>query len=72
MSLEPGPLLASLLVSSIGFVLLAYGRKMSRPPHVLTGIVLLVYPYFVPSAWITMVIGGFLLLLLWLAVRQGF
>ena len=49
-------LLACLLVSSVGFVLLVYGKKMSRPPQLGVGILLLVFPYFVSGAiWILLI-----------------
>jgi hypothetical protein len=72
MSFDAPTLLAGLLVSSIGFVLLSYGKKMSRPPQLITGLVLLVYPYFVPGAILTLVIGAVLLGLLWFALKQGY
>jgi len=71
MNLDATSLLTSLLVSSVGFVLLTYGRRMSRPPHLLVGLVLLVYPYFVASPMIMLVIAAALIGLLWLAVRLG-
>jgi hypothetical protein len=72
MSFDTNSLLASLLVSSIGFVLLSYGKKMSRPPHMLGGLVLLVYPYFISNAWLMLAIAAVLLGLLWLAVKNGY
>ena len=72
MSFDTPTLLAGLLVSSIGFVLLSYGKKMSRPPHLLAGLILMVYPYFIPGAILVLVIGAVLLTLLWLAVKQGY
>lgn len=72
MSFDSSSLLASLLVSSIGFVLLSYGKKMSRPPQMLTGLVLLVYPYFITNAWLMLAIGVALCGLLWLAVKNGY
>ena len=72
MSFDTPTLLAGLLVSSIGFVLLSYGKKMSRPPHMLTGLILLVYPYFVPGAILTLVIAAVLLGALWFAVKNGY
>jgi lipopolysaccharide export LptBFGC system permease protein LptF len=64
-------ILASLLVSSIGFVLLHYGRKLGRPPQAVVGILMLVYPYFVPGVVPMAIVAAALLLLLWLAVRLG-
>jgi hypothetical protein len=71
MSFEPGDLLASLLISSIGYVLFSYGRKQSRFPHILCGIILLVYPYFIGDLLWMLVVGAVLLALLWLAVHLG-
>ena len=70
MSFDGPTLIAGLLVSSIGFVLLSYGKKMSRPPHMLAGLILLVYPYFVPGAILTLIIAAVLLGLLWFAVKK--
>lgn len=72
MSFDTPTLLAGLLVSSIGFVLLSYGKKMSRPPHLLAGLLLMVYPYFVPGALLTLGIAVVLLTVLWVAVKQGY
>lgn len=72
MSFDSSSLLASLLVSSIGFVLLSYGKKMSRPPQMMVGLVLSVYPYFITNAWLMLSIGAALCGLLWLAVKNGY
>jgi len=72
MSFDTPTLIAGLLVSSVGFVLLSYGKKMSRPPHMLTGLILLVYPYFVPGAILTLAIAAVLLGALWFAVKNGY
>jgi len=71
MDLDVNAFLAGLLVSSVGFVLLSYGRKMRRPPHVLFGLVLLVYPYFISNVLLIFAIAALLCTLLWLAVRAG-
>lgn len=48
-----GLFIAGFLVSCVGFVLLSYGRKLKRPPQLLSGLILLVVPYFVPNvAWL--------------------
>jgi predicted phage tail protein len=64
-------LLASLPVSGIGFVLLVYGRKQARLPQLVTGLALMVFPYFVPSALVTLAVAGGLLLALGVLVRLG-
>jgi hypothetical protein len=71
MSFDAPSIFASLLVGSIGFVLFAYGRKSGRPPHVATGIVMMIFPYFAPSATWVLVIGASILALLAVAVRLG-
>ena len=71
MDLDANSLLAGLLVSSIGFVLFVYGRRMGRIPHVISGVVLLVYPYFFSSTLVILGMGALFLLLLWLAVGAG-
>jgi ABC-type transport system involved in multi-copper enzyme maturation permease subunit len=72
MSFDAGSLFTGLIVSSIGFVLLSYGKKMSRAPHMAVGLVLMAYPYFVSSILLSFGIAAGLLLALWLAVRQGY
>jgi hypothetical protein len=64
-------LLAGLLVSSVGFVLFMYGRKMRRFPQLVAGFVLLVYPYFISSVALMLGIAVALIALLWAAVRLG-
>ncbi len=71
MSFDAASLLSSLLVSSVGFVLLTYGRRMSRAPHLIAGLVLLVYPYFVPGFLIMLLIAAVIIGVLWFAVRLG-
>jgi hypothetical protein len=65
-------LITGFIVSSVGFVLFKYGRKMERAPHIITGLVLIVFPYFVPY-WIAAVgIAALLCVLLYLATRAGY
>jgi hypothetical protein len=71
MSLQPGWIFASLAVSSIGFVLLNYGRKLRRAPHAVAGVLMLIYPYFVPAVVPMLLIAAGVAGLLWLTVRLG-
>jgi hypothetical protein len=71
MNLSAGPLIASLHVGSVGFGLYRYGRKAERMPQLVSGVVLMVFPYFVPGvAWMVAiaaaVVGGLVV-----AVRYG-
>jgi hypothetical protein len=64
-------LLAGFLISSVGFVLMSYGRKMGRAPQLGVGLFMLVVPLLSPSALATLALGGALLLALWIALRMG-
>lgn len=72
MDIDVGSLVASFAVSSVGFVLFMYGKKMSRIPHLAIGLVLLIYPYFIPSVLPMLGIAAALVGLLWFAVKRGF
>lgn len=50
-------LLWGLLFSSIGLGFFLYGRKQQRPVPLICGIVLIIYPYFVPSTVWLVAIG---------------
>jgi len=71
MNLDANSLLASLLVSSIGFVLFVYGKRQRRVPQLAVGLILLIYPYFVTGVLAMFAIAAALLLLLWFALKQG-
>jgi hypothetical protein len=69
--LDAGSLIAGFVVSGVGFVFMSYGRKMGRPIHLITGIILMVYPYFIPTVWVMLVIGALLCALNYFAVKRG-
>ena len=71
MSFDGSSILASVLVSGVGFVLFSYGRKQIRFPQILAGIVLMVFPYFVPEVTYMFGIAVVILAALWGAVRFG-
>jgi hypothetical protein len=71
-SFDPSNLIAGFVISGVGFVLFSYGRKLGRIPHVVVGLVLMVFPYFVPSVLATIAIGAVLCGLLYLATRAGY
>ena len=70
-NLSPGWIFASLIVSSIGFILLNYGRKFARVPQVVVGVLMLVYPYFVPGVLANVLVAVGLLAVLGVVVRLG-
>jgi hypothetical protein len=63
--------LASLFVSSVGFVLFRYGRKMRRTPHAIVGLISLVYPYAIAEVGVMLLIAAVLWAGLWAATRLG-
>jgi hypothetical protein len=71
MNLDPTWIFLSLIPSGIGFVLFMYGKKQERWPHLVAGLILMVYPYFatgvVSLVSVGVLIGGGL----WYAVRAG-
>jgi hypothetical protein len=71
-SLDPGLLFLSLITSGIGFVLFVYGKKQERMPQLLGGIVMMVYPYFVSTLALNLLVGAGIVAAVWIAVRQGY
>jgi hypothetical protein len=71
MSFDPTTLFLSLVVSGVGFVLFVYGRKQLRWPHLVAGLVLMVFPYFVDGFVAMTGIAGAVIALLWLGVHAG-
>jgi hypothetical protein len=71
MDLSVGSLMLSLLIGSVGAGLFIYGKKQTRMPHLAAGLVLVIYPYFVPNLWLMAAIAVALLAALWLVVRAG-
>jgi hypothetical protein len=69
--LAPWSLLLSFVAGSIGLVLFLYGRKQVRIPHLVGGLLLMVYPYFAPSLGWMLGIGAVLGLGLWWVIRLG-
>ena len=71
MDIDANALLASFVPSSIGLVLLMYGKRQGRAPHMVVGLVLMIYPYFVSNILLMFGIAAVLVLGLSLAVRRG-
>ena len=64
-------LLVSLVVSSVGFVMLVYGKKQHRPVQLGGGLVLLLFPFFVHDGLWLGVIGAAICALVWGGVKAG-
>lgn len=71
MNLDPGRLFLSLLTGAIGFALFLYGKRESRVPQLVIGLLFMVYPYFTNSITSLIVVGVILLGVLWYLVRTG-
>lgn len=72
MSFSFGSLAASLFVSGLGFAFFRYGRKRSRAVFVLFGILMMVYPYFIPDAgWMVGIAVLMCAILYWLG-KSGY
>jgi hypothetical protein len=70
-SLDPTLLFLSFIPSGVGLVLFIYGKKQSRLPQLVAGLLFLVYPYFVPSAGAMILVGVVLGAGLWWVLRLG-
>lgn len=64
-------LLASVVIGSVGLGLFAYGKRQRRVPHLIAGVLLMVYPYFVPGVGAMALIAAGLLGLLYLTSYLG-
>lgn len=71
MDFESGSFVASLIVSAIGFVVFGYGKRQRRLPQIVTGLILMGFPYLVPSVPLMAGIAAALLVAMWVALRFG-
>ena len=71
MNFDPTWLFLSLIPSGIGFVLFVYGKKQDRWPHLVAGLLLMVYPYFATSVVSLLGVGALIGGGLWYTVRAG-
>ena len=68
---DPTMLMLSLIPSGIGFVLFTYGRKEHRRPQLVTGLLLMVYPYFTGTTATLAGVGVSLVAALYLMLSLG-
>lgn len=71
MDFTPGPLFASLFVSSIGAGLFIYGKKQERIPQLAAGVVMSIFPFFVTGVAWMLVVAVAILAGLTMIVRAG-
>jgi hypothetical protein len=51
------PLIAGLLVSTIGLGYFIYGKKMQENTFLIAGLAMMIYPYFIGNMIIMLIIG---------------
>jgi predicted membrane channel-forming protein YqfA (hemolysin III family) len=68
---EPGYLIVSLLVSSVGFVMFMYGKKQNRPVQFGGGLVLMIISFFVHDPLLLGLAGTAICALVWGGVKAG-
>lgn len=71
MDFAPDAMVAAFMVSTFGLGFFIYGKKQSRLPQLVAGIALMVLPSASPGADTTWLLGGGVLVALWIAVRGG-
>ncbi len=71
MDLDANAILASIVISGIGTVALVYGKRQARFPHMIAGVLLIAYPFFISNLFLMAGIAIVILAALWGAVRFG-
>jgi hypothetical protein len=72
LDLSLGTLVVAGFISLIGLAILMYGRKEMRVPHLVAGLILIVFPYFVGNIWIQIAIAAAVVAGLALVSRLGY
>ncbi len=56
---NPGLLLSGLVISMVGLAIFVYGKRMEKAKSLGIGLVLMVFPMFVPSVlWMWLIAGA--------------
>jgi hypothetical protein len=71
MNFDPTWLFASSILGTIGFALFIYGKKQSRLPQLVAGVLFMVYPYFLTSLVSLCGIGLLIGVALWWTIHLG-
>ena len=71
MDFSAGTIIASFAVSTVGFGFFLYGKKETRMPQLVVGVLMMAFPCLGTGPVTTWGIGGALVLALALAVRAG-
>jgi hypothetical protein len=70
-AIDDNALLLSFVIGCVGLGFFTYGKRQGRFPHMLAGLSLLIYPYFVPSLILMAAIAFGVVAATWIAVRLG-
>jgi hypothetical protein len=54
-------LMLGILFGAVGSGYLLYGKRIYSAPFALTGVLLMVFPYFVANPWLTCLVGAALI-----------
>ncbi|MGD8608676.1 MAG: hypothetical protein PVH21_15375 [Myxococcales bacterium] len=68
---EPAYMLVAFVSSSIGFVMLVYGKKQHRPLQLGAGLLLLLIPMFLRDALVLGLVSAILCAGVWGGVKAG-
>ena len=71
LDLSLGNLVVGGFISLVGLAVLMYGRKEVRVPHMVAGVILIVFPYFVGIWWLAILIAVVILTGLAIVSRLG-
>lgn len=71
MDFSAGSLFLSLLIGTVGAGFFIYGKKQGRLPQLVAGVVLSLYPYFIPNLWVMGGIAVAVIAAVFIAVRAG-
>ena len=69
--MDASSLFASMIIGTIGFGFFLYGKKQQRWPQLVTGLVLMIFPYFVGGVALMLAISGAVVGAMMLALRAG-
>ena len=68
---DPSYLVVALVVSSVGFVMFMYGKKQHRPVQMGSGLLLLLFAFFVHDGLWLGVVGAAVCAIVWGSVKAG-
>ncbi len=60
MSFDPLEILIGFVFSAIGLIIFRKGRQRTRTPWIMSGILLMIYPYFTTGALYSFLVGAVL------------